>query len=301
MGNIPTPKMPLRPKATAAAENAGAETPEKANLDDLFANETETVRRGQFIILAGKGGTGKTTATLTKPGKTLFVDLEGSYGLIRERAAQLAPDVEAKAFQFKFSDDPSNDYERICRLIEADGYDGYDTVVLDSWSVVQKLLKEYTFRHELYKGKVCGCSDDYGYSTFPIYAYKGFARIFNAILKHVRAGRDFIVIAHAVDETVPDAALNDMKQWQFDAFVMKTGKESIRHDLFNNADQVWFMDDGAHASTAKDDKGKAKAGCRMAYFIGTGTIMAKSRTYSGEAAMLIPDGETIPWNEILNR
>ena len=293
--NLPTPKMPVRPAAKATSE-----APKKMTV--TFSPVGDNVR-GQLIILAGKGGTGKTTAALMKPGKTAIIDLEGSTPILKNRMNEIAPDRknEVSVVNFAFTEDMAEDFETLCGLVEANGYDGIDTIVLDSWSVVQKLLKAYTFAHEQYKGHVCTCSDDYGYSTFPIYAHKGFTRLFNAILAHVRAGRDFIIIAHAVDETVPDAALNDMKQWQFDAFVMKTGKESIRHDLYNNADQVWFMDDGAHASTKKDEKGKAKAGCRMVYFVGTGTIMAKSRTYSGEPAMLIPDGATIPWNELLNK
>lgn len=297
MPNIPIPKRGIPPPMNKGASEAA---PAKKTVTFAPIGKQD---RGQLIVLAGKGGTGKTTAAMMKPGKTAIIDLEGSAPILKNRMTELAPDRldELSVVEFAFTDDAASDYENLCATVEADGYDGFDTIVLDSWSIVQKLLKEYTFRHEMYKGKVCTCSDDYGYSTFPIYAHKGFTRLFNAILAHVRAGRDFIIIAHAVDETVPDAALNDMKQWQFDAFVMKTGKESIRHDLFNNADQVWFMDDGAHASTAKDDKKKAMQGSRMVYFVGTGTIMAKSRTYSGDPAMMIPDGSTIPWDELLNR
>jgi hypothetical protein len=188
-------------------------------------------------------------------------------------------------------------YEYTRRLVEADGYDGMDTIVLDSWSVTQKLLKAYTFAHDQYKGKVCNSTEDYGYSTFPIYAYKNYTRLANALLAHVRAGRDVVIVAHAVDDTVPDANLNDMKQWQFDAFMMKSGKESIRHDLFNSADQVWFMTDGVMGN----DKKKASGGCRLVYLQCTPEFWAKSRTHSGESCIAVRDGETLPWEEILGR
>lgn len=323
MATIPMPPMPKKvaPSATittsaartgapsaaittaAARTGAVARLPQKAapqnvpgklNLADLIGRQAKAAEPGQFIILAGKGGTGKSTGALAKDGKTLFIDLEGSFPKIARRAFALWPEREKDVvpFQFPFTEDGASDYETLCGLIEADGYADYRTIVVDSWTVVQKLLKAYTFRNDTYKGHVCTSTEDYAYSTFPIYAFKNYTRLMNALLAHVRAGRDVVIIAHAVDETIPDVALNDMKQWQFDAFMMKSGKESIRHDMFNAADQVWFLTDGTMAS----DKGKATAGCRMAYLNGTGAVMAKSRTYSGAPAVLVPDGEALPWH-----
>ena len=233
---LPTPKMPTRGAAPAAPKA----TPAKAKI--AFGG-IGSLNRGQLVILAGKGGTGKTTAAAMKPGETAFIDLENSLPILQGKLSSFAPDrlKHIHTVPFEFTDDAAKDYESLCALVEADGYDGMDTIVLDSWSVTQKLLKAYTFAHDQYKGKVCSSTEDYGYSTFPIYAYKNYTRLANALISHVRAGRDVVIVAHAVDDTVPDANLNDMKQWQFDAFMMKSGKESIRHDLFNTADQVWFM------------------------------------------------------------
>jgi len=251
------------------------------------------------IAVAGKGGTGKTTAACMKPGETAFIDLEGSLPILQGKLAAFAPErlEHIHTVPFAFTEDAAKDYESLCAAVEADGYDGMDTLVIDSWSVVQKLLKSYTFAHDQYKGKVCASTEDYGYSTFPIYAFKNYTRLMNAMLAHVRAGRDVVIVAHAVDDTVPDANLNDMKQWQFDAFMMKSGKESIRHDLFNSADQVWFMTDGVLGN----DKKKASGGCRLVYLQCTPEFWAKSRTHSGEPCIAVADGETIPWSDILGR
>ena len=289
---IPTPKMPTRTSAPVATKPA----PAKAKI--TFGG-IGTLQRGQLVILAGKGGTGKTTAAAMKPGDTAFIDLESSLPILQGKLASFAPDrlKHIHTVPFAFTDDAARDYETLCALVEADGYDGMDTIVLDSWSVTQKLLKAYTFAHDQYKGKVCNSTEDYGYSTFPIYAYKNYTRLANALLAHVRAGRDVVIVAHAVDDTVPDANLNDMKQWQFDAFMMKSGKESIRHDLFNSADQVWFMTDGVMGN----DKKKASGGCRLVYLQCTPEFWAKSRTHSGEPCIAVNDGDTLPWNEILGR
>lgn len=301
MPNIPTrtTSMPVRPVAKASAPKNPA--PGSAVAAPVKKTVTfspiASAKRGQYVILAGQGGTGKSTAAMMKPGETAFINLEGSAEILKGRMEQIAPDrlEHIHIVDFAFTDDAADDYDTLCATIEADGYDGMNTIVIDSWTVVQKLLKAYTFKHETYKGKVCSSTEDYGYSTFPIYAFKHYTRLQNALLAHIRAGRDVIIIAHAVDETIPDVALNDMKQWQFDAFMMKSGKESVRHDMFNAADQVWFMSNG----TIAGDKKKATAGSRMVYLVGTGIIWAKSRTYSGDPAVLVPDGETIPW-DILN-
>ena len=306
MPTIPTPKMPVRPVAKAhlpAAANGGSAIPEKANLDDLFNTGTEDIVRGIFTILFGKGGTGKTTAALTKPGNTVFVDLEGSFDLVAARALALMPEgtVNVRPFKFKFTDDAADDYERLCALLEANGYDDYNTVILDSWSVVQRLLMAYTFRHEDYKGKACSCTDDYGYQTYPCYAHKGFVRLYNAILNHRRAGRDVVVLAHALDDTVPDMNSDKMKQWVPDILQMKSGKDSMLHDMYNEADNCWFFDDGSRAATDKQNKGKAVTGSRTVYLSGTGVIMAKTRTAPETPVISLPNGEAFPWDALLGR
>jgi len=287
---LPTPKMPTRTMAPA--------NPAQGKIKISFGG-IGSLKRGQLVILAGKGGTGKTTAAAMKPGETAFIDLENSLPILQGKLAAFAPDrlKHIHTAPFAFTDDAAADYETLCALVEADGYDGMDTLVLDSWSATQKLLKAYTFAHDQYKGKACSSTEDYGYSTFPIYAFKNYTRLANALAAHVRAGRDVVIVAHAVDDTVPDANLNDMKQWQFDAFMMKSGKESIRHDLFNTADQVWFMTDGVTGN----DKKKASGGCRLVYLQGTPEFWAKSRTHSGEPCIAVQDGEALPWNEILGR
>ena len=294
--NIPRPKTPARAAAPAAACGIADGAPAKAKI--TFGG-IGSLKRGQLVILAGKGGTGKTTAACMKPGETAFIDLEESLPILQGKLRAFAPERlgHVHTVPFAFTEDAAKDYERLCAAVEADGYDGIDTLVIDSWSAVQKLLKAYTFAHDQYKGKACASTEDYGYSTFPIYAFKNYARLMNAMLAHVRAGRDVVIVAHAVDDTVPDANLNDMKQWQFDAFMMKSGKESIRHDLFNTADQVWFMTDGVLGN----DEKKASGGCRLVYLQCTPEFWAKSRTHSGEPCIAVADGETIPWNEILGR
>ena len=94
----------------------------------------------------------------------------------------------------------------------------------------------------------CSSTEDYAFGTFPAYARNNYTRLWNALQNHKRAKRDVIIIAHAIMETIPDQNMNDMKQWQFDCYTAKSGKDALREFMFNGADQVWFMDAGLRRS-----------------------------------------------------
>ena len=304
MANIPVPKMPTR---GAQAPQAAKETPTKATI--AFGGIDEQTA-GQIIILAGKGGSGKTTAALMKSGETAFFDLEGTLPTLKTRLAELAPDrlAHIHVAPFKAKGD-AEDFERLCELAEADGYDGMDTVVIDSHSVVQELLKPYTFIKTPFKDSKgnrapCRSTEDYAYGTFPSYARNNYTRLWNALQEHKRAGRDVIIIAHAIMETIPDQNMNDMKQWQFDAYTAKSGKDALREFMFNNADQVWFMDAGLRRSVADGKRVKAEdaaAGGRFLHLTEEPLVQVKSRTYCGESPIFIANGEALPWDVLLGR
>ena len=260
---IPIPKMPTRGAAPAAQKPTPA-----AKIKITFGG-IEDQDSGQIIILAGKGGTGKTTAALMKPGETAFFDLEGTLPTLK-------------------------------------------TVVIDSHSVVQEILKPYTFKTTPYKDSKgnkppCSSTEDYAFGTFPAYARNNYTRLWNALQNHKRAKRDVIIIAHAIMETIPDQNMNDMKQWQFDCYTAKSGKDALREFMFNGADQVWFMDAGLRRSVEGNGAQKkvktedAASGGRFLHITAEPLIQVKSRSYCGESPLFIPDGETIPWNEILGR
>lgn len=306
MGAIPVPKMPMRANVPAKA----VETPAKATI--TFGGIDEQTA-GQIVILAGKGGSGKTTAALMKPGETAFFDLEGTLPTLKTRIAELAPDrlPHIHVAPFK-AEGGAEDFARLCELVEADGYDGMDTVVIDSHSVVQEYLKPYTFVKTPYKDSKgnkspCRSTEDYAFGTFPAYARNNYTRLWNALQEHKRAGRDVIIIAHAIMETIPDQNMNDMKQWQFDAYTAKSGKDALREFMFNSADQVWFMDAGLRRSVDADGGGKkvktedAAIGGRFLHLIEEPLVQVKSRTYCGESPIFIANGEALPWDAILGR
>ena len=304
---IPTPKMPTRGAAPAAQKPTPA-----AKIKITFGG-IEDQDSGQIIILAGKGGTGKTTAALMKPGETAFFDLEGTLPTLKKRLMEIAPEridhIHVAPFKAKGDE---TDFETLCALVEADGYDGMDTVVIDSHSVVQEILKPYTFKTTPYKDSKgnkppCSSTEDYAFGTFPAYARNNYTRLWNALQNHKRAKRDVIIIAHAIMETIPDQNMNDMKQWQFDCYTAKSGKDALREFMFNGADQVWFMDAGLRRSVEGNGAQKkvktedAASGGRFLHITAEPLIQVKSRSYCGESPLFIPDGETIPWNEILGR
>ena len=72
--------IPKRP--SAAAFPAVAPTQKAAPVAAQTVDGWDDCRRGHFIGLHGTGGAGKSTLAAMLPGKTLFIDLEGSLKII---------------------------------------------------------------------------------------------------------------------------------------------------------------------------------------------------------------------------
>ena len=129
--NIPRPKTPARAAAPAPACGIADGAPAKAKI--TFGG-IGSLKRGQLVILAGKGGTGKTTAACMKPGETAFIDLEESLPILQGKLRAFAPERlgHVHTVPFAFTEDAAKDYERLCAAVDAAGYDGIHTHVIDS-------------------------------------------------------------------------------------------------------------------------------------------------------------------------
>lgn len=278
---IPTPPEPPKEKRP---DNGGQFT---------FGAISEKPPRGHITILYGEGGTGKTTLACMLPGKTAFIDLEDSLGMLARSLADMGVGDGISPITQKI-----DDFKTLCDLLKADVYDGFDNIVIDSLSAVQEMAKLYTYAHSPNKaGKRATCIDDYEFSSGPMYVFRWMIPNFwNPIEKHARAGRNVFIIAHDVYETIPNGDGTEYKQYQFDALVMKSGKDSIRHFMCNNADHILFL----KADIMGDKKKNAIGGdTKTLYCAPLPYIMAKSRTQH-EASYPITPGEIFDWTQIIN-
>lgn len=244
---------------------------------------------GQIVTLYGEAGTGKTTAALCLPGKTAIIDLENSASVLYPKLASLG------VTDYVIASDVF-DYDGLCEILNSD-LSEFDNIVIDSFSVVMEFVKAYTFAHEKYTGAkppvVCTCVEDYGFKSFPSYAFKCFPRLWNSLEALKRAGKVVVCICHEAYETVPIGDGSEYKSFFPDAFSVKSGRDSIRHHIVNNSDQVIFL----KSDTVAGEK-KAAVGSGTVNIFATPLpyICAKSRTYEGNDIVPYTKGEKFPWH-----
>lgn len=295
---IPTPDAPT-PKADAQTKQAAKPTQAQkpaakpdAQKPQFTFGKIGDAATGHITILYGEPGTGKSTLAGMLPGKTAYFDLEDSLGKLRESWAELGIGEDVQTVN------GITDFKSLCACLNADIFDGFDNIVIDSLSKVMDWAKDYTYDHSPTKAKTkATCLEDYEFSTGPMYVYRWTVPYFwNPIEKHKRQGRNVFIIAHAMFETVPNGDATEFKQWQFDALMMKSGKDSIRHFMCNNSDHVLML----KADVAGDKKKNAVGGdTKTLYAAPLPYILAKSRTRHEPQFAIIP-GEKFDWTQIIH-
>lgn len=291
MGNIPTPAPTPAP---APAKAAPAPRTAKGGAEGAaftFA-DVGSDRQGAITILYGEPGTGKTTLAAMLPGRIAFLDLENSTAMLKETWDALGIGKDVKVLR------GVTDFVSLCKALTAPIFDGFDHIVIDSLSKVQDWAKEYTYAHSPTKAKTrATCLDDYEFSTGPMYVFRWMIPNFwGPVEDHKRHGRNVMIIAHSMYETVPNGDSTEYKQFTFDALSMKSGKDSPRHFMCNNADHVLML----KADVAGDKKKNAIGGDTKTLYAGPlPYIMAKSRTRHAPQFTITP-GEVFDWTQIIH-
>lgn len=279
--------VPIKPVQTVLAKSAPTTEPV---ITSLFDSEDETAT-GQIITLYGEAGTGKTTAALSLPGRTLIVDLENSTKILDTKLKSLGVEIH-KTYE---RNTKVSDYDSLFAILN-NPMDGFDNIVIDSFSVVMEYIKEYTFAHEKYLGdkvpRVCTCVEDYGFKSFPSYAFKCFPKLWNAIDALKRNGKVVVCVCHDAYETVPVGDGSEYKMFVPDAFGVKSGRDSIRHHIVNNSDQVIFLKSDTIAGEKKSAVG---SGAVYIYAVPMPYICAKSRSFEGSEIVQYTRDEKFPW------
>ena len=293
---IPTPQETPTPATDGQAKQATKQTAQPAKSQtqkpQFTFGKIGDAATGHITILYGEPGTGKSTLAGMLPGKTAYLDLEDSLGKLKESWAELGIGEDVQTVN------GITDFKSLCACLNADIFDGFDNIVVDSLSKVMDWAKDYTYEHSPTKAKTkATCLDDYEFSTGPMYVYRWTVPYFwNPIEKHKRQGRNVFIIAHAMFETVPNGDATEFKQWQFDALMMKSGKDSIRHFMCNNSDHVLML----KADVAGDKKKNAVGGdTKTLYAAPLPYILAKSRTRHEPQFAIIP-GEKFDWSQIIH-
>jgi hypothetical protein len=245
--------------------------------------------RGQKIILYGTGGIGKSTLSCLAPGPVALVDADESMDILH--AQLIAAGIPIPKIVRGVTD-----WRSLRAAFQASGWDGVGTIVGDTVTKFEEWAVAHTLATKKHpdKGTSVDSIEGYGYGKGFQFVYDVFKGLLGDLDRHVRAGRNVILIAHECTTTVPNPTGEDWLRWEPRLQDPTSGKASIRRTLKEWCDHMIFVG----YDIAVDKKGKAEGGgSRTMYPVERPHCMAKSRT-CGEDIVLTAIGED-PWPLII--
>ncbi len=235
---------------------------------------------GHRIVLYGPGGIGKTTLSATAPGPVVWFDLDDSLArLANLRDSQVVPVTS---------------WHGIREALQADGWDGVKTIVIDSITKAEEMAVSETLEfvpHE--KGHKCQRLEDYGFGKGLLHVFDTFLPLLADLDAHCHAGRNVILIGHDCTTNVPNPAGEDWLRFEPRLQSPSSGKASIRLRCREWADHMLFL--GYDVAVNKNGKGQG-SGTRTLYPAELPHCMAKSRSI--QHPLPIVDGANV-WSEII--
>ena len=291
--------IPKRPSAAAfPAQNTAAPKPSSPQAVDGW----DGAKRGHFVGLHGTGGAGKSTLACMLPGKTLFVDLEGSLKIIRPKleAMGLLDRIAPKFLKFD-PKAPAAAWNDLLAFLSSDVPKGYDNVVVDSFTRAQEWAAQNciesipgdsaTIRKSL---------EQWMYGKGSQLVFDKFAPIYPVIDGLVDGGANVVAVAHTEPTRFTNADGADYWQNQPRLVQGDKGKAPGRSTFLEKTDHLLYL-----AADVSVEKGKAKGGMtRTLYTGGIATMMAKSRTVQG-CAIEVPNWDeanraTFDWTQVIH-
>jgi hypothetical protein len=264
--------------ATRAAPRAAGSAGPGTHPDVQAAQRAQDVNRfsvtsghvslPQKVVVFGSGGVGKSTLAALSP-RPCVLDIEGSTNRLnvdRIRGIQTWSDLRA--------------------CLQSNALDGHQTVVIDSVTKAEELAVAHvlaTVKHE--KGHSVSSLEGYGFGKGARHLYDVFLHLLSDCERHIRAGRNVVLVAHDCTAEVPNPGGEDFLQYQMRLATDKKGSASIRSKVFEWADHVLFV--GFDVVVNEHGKGKG-AGTRTIWTSELPTHKAKVRDVSG-AEVKVPD------------
>ncbi len=289
---------PVRTKGPtqAAFPVKGGAVAEAATTEQKVDSWDDCGKRGHFIGLYGVGGAGKTTLASMLPGKTLFIDLEGSLKVIKSKLAELGllDNITPKFIRFDATA-PAEAWANLGAFLKSNACKGYDNVVIDSFTRAQeyaayKCMASIPGDSATIKGSL----EQWTYGKGSQIVYDNFVRIYPLVDKLLEAGMNVVAICHdnVMRTANPDGG--DFIQHQPHLVQGEKGKAPGRDKFMQTVDHLLFL-----SADISVEKGKAKGGMtRTLYTGGIASMMAKSRTVQGEA-FPVNENEVFDWTQII--
>lgn len=268
---IPTRNQTPPPPATQASRNkvSFSAIPEK---------------KGQRVVLYGTGGIGKSTLACLLP-DAAFIDLDESLPILKGQLKEMGAAIPKSVTCLTFGE--------VRVALQSDGWDSIKNIVIDTGTRLEELAVAQTLKTVLVGTQKATGIEDYGYGKGYQYVFDTFLPILGDLDRHVRAGRNIIIICHECTNSVPNPNGENWIRYEPRLQSPNSGKASIRLRMKEWADHVLFLS----YDVAVDKKGKGQgSGTRTLHTAEIPSFMAKSRTTT--ESFSIEHGVS-PWAEIL--
>ena len=253
--------------------------------------------RGHFIGLYGVGGAGKTTLAAMLPGKTLFIDLEGSLKVIRGKLEELGliGNITPKFIRFDPAA-PATAWEDLIAFLKSDAVKGYDNVVIDSFTRAQEFAASNCIASIPPDSATIKQSlEQWTYGKGGQIVYDKFVPIYPLIDDLLEAGCNVCAICHDNVLRIANPEGGDFIQHQPHLVQGEKGKAPGRDKFQQTVDHLLFL-----SADIAVEKGKATGGMtRTLYTGGIASMMAKSRTAQG-MAIEVPVDVIFDWTQIIH-
>ena len=277
--------IPKRPSAAAfptAPKTPAAPAPVAEQTVDSW---DDVKPRGHFIGLYGVGGSGKTTLAAMLPGRTLFIDLEGSLKIIRPSLDALGVTANITPKFIKFDPKaPATAWNDLMSFLDSTAARGYDNVVIDS----------FTRAHPGDSATIKQSLEQWTYGKGAQIVYDKFVPVYSVIDGLLESGSNVCAITHDNPMRTANPDGGDYIQHQPHLVQGDKGKAPGRDKYQQTVDHLLFL-----SADIMVDKGKATGGMtRTLYTGGIASMMAKSRTAQG-LAINVPAGEIFDWSQII--
>lgn len=242
-----------------------------------------TATLGHRVLLYGTGGIGKTTLGCKAPGPVAFCDAEDSLDILRPKLEEAGIELPALI--------PAANFKDLLTSLKSPGWEQFRSIVIEVTRV-----GEWAVAHTLATVKTKSCQnphrlEDYGYGKGYGFVWDVFLNLLSDLDRHVRAGRNVILIAHDCIKNVPNPEGDD---WiRYEPRLQDNDKASIKLRVKEWADHVLFF---GYDVIAEDGKAKG-SGTRTIYSAERPHCMAKSRTTDG-TPIAVEDGTDV-WGQII--
>ena len=286
--------IPKRPSAAFPAATIERPASVTAQTVDSWDNLKP---RGHFIGLYGVGGAGKTTLAAMLPGKTLFIDLEGSLKVIRGKLEELGllGNITPKFIRFDPAA-PATAWENLIAFLKSDAVKGYDNVVVDSFTRAQEFAASNCIASIPPDSATIKQSlEQWTYGKGGQIVYDKFVPIYPLIDDLLEAGCNVCAICHDNVLRIANPEGGDFIQHQPHLVQGEKGKAPGRDKFQQTVDHLLFL-----SADIAVEKGKATGGMtRTLYTGGIASMMAKSRTAQG-MAIEVPVDVIFDWTQIVH-